>query len=247
LNFATDKPPFNDKRVRQAVSMCFDREKQLKILYDGRGKVDHVLTLAMWGSLPLDKLGKASKYFRPNVEEAKRLVKAAGYKTPLKFSMAFCAGYGTVVLSATEALAGQLNSSRVFSVTLAPQEYGAYISGTYRGKFKEDSWYGPTTPPVEPDEILWDLLHSTSPRNGVRVKDPHLDKLIEAQRRELDEKKRLEILKEIQYYLAEQMYIMPTTARPVLDILYPYVKGWNRHNVPAYNIGDRERLVWIDK
>ena len=104
-----------------------------------------------------------------------------------------------------------------------------------------------STPPADPDGILWSVYHSTAPRNAARVKDPHVDKLLEAQRQEIDETKRLQILKELQLYLADQMYYMPTVLTPAFDMWFPYVKGYNRHIVPWYNWGHRFSLVWLDK
>jgi peptide/nickel transport system substrate-binding protein len=247
MTFAVDKPPFNDKRVRQAASMSIDRKKMLDILFDGRGKVDQVIPIWQWGSLPNDQLGKSSKYFQPNIEEAKRLIKAAGYKTPLKIKFAYTPAYGTLWVSLVEALIGQLNSSRVFKLDVVSKEYGAYVTSNYRGKYKEDCFYGYTTPAGDPDEVMWDMYHSTSARNSSRVKDPHLDKLLEAQRRELNLEKRRAILKELQIYLGEQMYQMQTISQPGYDIWQPYLRGHQRHMVPAYNIGGRNMLTWLDK
>jgi len=248
VTFATDKPPFNDKRLRQALSMCYDRKKALDMLFDGRGKVDGVIPIWQWGSISVDKLGKASKNFRPNIEEAKRLVKAAGYKTPLKVKFAFTPAYGTIWVSLVEALIGQLNTSKVFKLDVVSKEYGAYITSNYRGKYKEDLFYGYTTPAGDPDEVMWDMYHSTSARNACRVKDPHLDKLLEAQRREMNKEKRLAILKELQYYLGDQLYNMPTISQPGYDVWQPYIRGSApRHVVPAYNIGGRLMLLWFNK
>jgi ABC-type transport system substrate-binding protein len=247
MTFAVDKPPFNDKRVRQAASMSIDRKQMLDILFDGRGKVDQVIPIWQWGSLPLDQLGKSSKYFRKDLEEAKRLVKAAGYKTPLKIKMAFTPAYGTLWVSLVETLVGLLNNSGVFNVEVVSKEYGAYITSNYRGKYKEDCFYGYTTPAGDPDEVMWDMYHSTSARNSSRVKDPHLDELLEAQRRELNLDKRRAILKELQIYLGEQMYQMQTISQPGYDIWQPYLRGHQRHIVPAYNIGGRGMIAWLDK
>jgi len=91
------------------------------------------------------------------------------------------------------------------------------------------------------------MFHSTSARNSARVKDPQVDKLLEAQRRELDETKRMATLKELQLYLAEQMYYMPTVLQPNYDMWFPHVRGYRRHIVPWYNMGDRYSLVWLDR
>jgi len=247
LTFNTSKPPFNDKRVRQAASMCIDRNLQNQITYDGRAAMDQVIPRAMWGSLPLDQLGEASKYFLPNKEEAKKLVEAAGHKTPLEVRLAYTPAYGEAWNSTAEALFGQLNSSGVFKLKVISKEYGAYVSTNYVGNYDEECFYALTTPPSDADEVLYDMYHSTSGRNSCKVKDPHLDKLLETQRRELDEGKRLAMLKDIQYYLADQMYICPMIAGPVYDTWYPYVKNYARRVVPAYNVGDNFLVVWLDK
>jgi peptide/nickel transport system substrate-binding protein len=247
VTFATDKPPFNDKRVRQAVSMSFDRKKQLEILTGGRGWIDSVLAIAQKGSIPHDELGEASKLFQYNPDEAKRLLKDAGLTPPVKVKVVYSPVYGAAFVNHVEAFAGQMKSAKTFDVELVPQEYGAYISSTYLGKYDQDAVYALTTPPVDPDDILWTMFHSTAARNSARVNDPHVDKLLEAQRRELDEGKRMEMLKELQLYLAEQMYYMPTVYTPSYDMWFPYVRGYNRHIVPWYNWGDRFRLTWLDK
>lgn len=247
VTFATDKAPFSDKRVRQAVSLSYDRKKQLEILTGGRGWVDSVLTVAQKGSIPTDKLGDASRLFQYNPAEAKKLLKEAGLTPPVKIKVVYCGIYGNYFVNQVEGFASQMKSAGTFDVELVPQEYGAYMASTYLGKYDQDAIFALTTPPADPDDILWTMFHSTSGRNSARVKDPQADKLLEAQRRELDETKRMATLKELQLYLAEQMYYMPTVLQPNYDMWFPHVKGYRRHIVPWYNMGDRYSLVWLDK
>lgn len=249
VTLPSDKPPFNNKLVRQAMSMSFDRQKLLDVLYGGRGGIDGTLSAALQPiAIMPDKFPpELAKLFRYNPTEAKRLLQAAGLTPPVKMKVIYSPVYGTVFVSSVEAWAAQLKSAGTFDVELQPQEYGAYISSTYLGKYDVDGFNGPSTPPVDPDDILWTLFHSTSARNSARIKDPKVDQLLVAQRREMDEIKRADILKELQVYLAEQMYYVPTVRGPGYDMWFPYVKGYNRHNVPWYNWGDRFRLIWLDK
>src|SRR5262249_12567599 len=70
LAFNTMKKPFDDKRVRQALSMAIDREAILKNVFQGNGQLaDTPLPASLWGH---DKSVKAYEY---NPEKAKELLK----------------------------------------------------------------------------------------------------------------------------------------------------------------------------
>ncbi|MGH2602055.1 MAG: ABC transporter substrate-binding protein, partial [Dehalococcoidia bacterium] len=89
LYMRTDKPPFNDKRVRQALSMAIDRTALSKGVTQGEGEPDQALSIAgkYWGFRKPSELGEAAKYFEQNVAEAKKLLNAAGVSLPIKFEV----------------------------------------------------------------------------------------------------------------------------------------------------------------
>jgi dipeptide transport system substrate-binding protein len=73
LAFNTMKKPFDDKRVRQALSMAIDRKAILKDVFQGNGQLaDTPLPTSLWGH---DKDVKAYPY---DPEKAKALLKEAG-------------------------------------------------------------------------------------------------------------------------------------------------------------------------
>lgn len=73
LAFNTTKKPFDDKRVRQALSMAIDREAILKNVFHGNGQLaSSPLPASLWGH---DKSVMAYEY---NPEKAKALLKEAG-------------------------------------------------------------------------------------------------------------------------------------------------------------------------
>jgi peptide/nickel transport system substrate-binding protein len=75
----TDKAPFNDVRVRRAISHAVDRQAIIEsVLVRGEPTPAVSRGLAEW-SLPIDQLGSGAKYYRHDPKEAKRLLAEAGY------------------------------------------------------------------------------------------------------------------------------------------------------------------------
>jgi glutathione transport system substrate-binding protein len=75
IEFRVDQPPFNDVKLRQAVSYGIDREAIIKTAASGRGKPAYggVIPSWMWG------YGKdLEETYKYNPEKAKQLVKEAG-------------------------------------------------------------------------------------------------------------------------------------------------------------------------
>ena len=95
IDMRTDKPPFNDVRVRQAVSLALDRKGMVDATLEGVGAVNGPLPAALseW-ALPIAELGESARYYRHDPAEARRLLAAAGYPNGLPASVCF-ATYGS--------------------------------------------------------------------------------------------------------------------------------------------------------
>jgi ABC-type transport system substrate-binding protein len=89
LYMRTDKPPFNDKRVRQALSMSMDRKALSQATTQGEGEPDQALSWSgkAWGFRKPSELGAAAKYWNYDPKTAKQLLQAAGVSLPMKFDV----------------------------------------------------------------------------------------------------------------------------------------------------------------
>src|SRR5262245_2186619 len=78
ITMRTDQPPFNDVRVRCAISHALDRQGLIEAVA-GRGEPTPAIGrgLTAW-SLPVDQLGAGAKYYEYNPKEARRLLAEAG-------------------------------------------------------------------------------------------------------------------------------------------------------------------------
>src|SRR5207244_3053498 len=130
----TDKPPFNDVRVRRAISLAIDRQAIVDAVYmKGQPSPAIAPGLSEW-SPRIDELGAGARYYRQDAKEARRLLAEAGFPNGLKTQLSVTGGYGADALDAFQLVQRHLKEAGI-DATLNIQEYGAYMSTTFQGKY----------------------------------------------------------------------------------------------------------------
>jgi peptide/nickel transport system substrate-binding protein len=243
----TDQPPFNDLRVRRAVALAIDRKSWNEALLYGEGCVDTgpvPCALKDW-KLDVSKLepAKAKYLVGHDPAEAKRLLAEAGYPNGLTIPMYHWPGYIPPWRSYYELAADNLGKIGI-TVELKPEEYGKYISTTALGKYDKAAM-GPSTPFTEVDDFLYGRFYPELSTNQSHVADAELSKMLVAQRREMDPKKRKQIVDDIQRYLADKAYYVYVPQWPQYIAHPPYVKGFRHHD--GYGLGLRLLYTWLDR
>jgi peptide/nickel transport system substrate-binding protein len=204
----TDQPPFNDVRVRRALSLALNRPAWLEALHFGEGCIDNgpvPCALEPWRLEAKDLDPAQAKYLIGfDREEAKRLLAEAGYPQGFTTPMHHYPGYLPPWPSSYELAVDELSKVGI-KVELRPQEYGDYISTTYLGKFDKLAM-GPITPFLEVDDWLYGVFYPGQPNNRSHVDDPVLNDMLIGQRRELDPEKRKRLVHDIQRYVVDKAY-----------------------------------------
>jgi peptide/nickel transport system substrate-binding protein len=247
IYFRTDQPPFNDLRVRRAVSLAIDRKAWNDALLFGEGcLVSGPLPCAMkeWRLDParLDA-ARARTLGGYDPAEARQLLAQAGHGRGLTVPMFHWPGYIPPWRSYYELAADNLAKVGI-TAELKPEEYGKYISTTYLGKFEKMA-IGPVTPFTEVDDFLYGHHFPEQPGNRSSVADAELNKLLVAQRRELDPRRRKEIVEQIQLHLADRAYYVYLPSWPQYVSHPPHVKGFKHHD--GYGLGMRLLFTWLDR
>ena len=135
ITMRTDQPPFNDVRVRRAISHAIDRQALIEAVWV-RGAPTAAVSrgLVEW-SLPIDQLGAGAKYYQYDPKEARRLLAEAGFPKGFKTQLTVTSGFGRDLVDDAQLVQRYLKDVGI-EAELKIQEYGAYMATTVQGKFE---------------------------------------------------------------------------------------------------------------
>ena len=230
LYWRVDAPPFNDIRVRQAVSLALDRDEMISVLWEGTGFLNNALPAGQrsWYLDPRSaEMGPNAKYYKRDVDAAKKLLADAGFAGGLKVPfISSLNAYGNVFNSSIELVIKQLKDAGI-QADLRPQDYAAYIGSTFLDKFDAGTMvWGLETPFQEPHEYLFNMYHPKGVRNHAGVNDPKLTEMVEKQAVTLDKPARKAMISDIQRYTGEQQYYVFGVAGNTTIATQPWVKNF---------------------
>lgn len=226
-----DAPPFNDVRVRQAVSLAIDRDELLAVLNEGKGYINNAIPagLTSWWLDPRGPdMGPNAKYFKRDVDAAKKLLADANFDTSKKIPLiSSLNAYGDTFNQSIETVIKQLKDAGI-QVDFRPQDYAAYIASTFLGKFDGGTMvWGLETPYPEPNDYLYNMYHPKGARNHAGVNDATLTGMVEKQSQTLDKGQRKSQINDIQKYLGEKQYYVIGPVGPTIIAYQPWVKNFN--------------------
>ena len=239
-----DKPPFNDVRVRRAMSLAINRQAIIDATYEGNGAFNPPVPAALkeW-SVPIDQIGEGARYYKPDLAAARKLMAEAGHPNGFQTTMDFTT-YGSPVLVDQMQLVLKDLKSIGIEVKLNTKEYGAYIATTFYGKYDAMA-FGPQTPFLEPDNFLYGQYYPGEIKNHGHINDPVVADMLIRQRRTPDPAKRREQIFEIQRYLAKQQYYVQIGSQIYNAVWNQALKNYGPNL--GYDYGGRLMAAWLDR
>lgn len=197
IGFNCQKAPFNDVRVRQAISMAINKNDIVDGVYRGTA-IPAVGPIAP-GVFGFDPAVKSMPFDK---EKAKQLLAEAGFEKG--FSTTIWTNDNPARIQIAEYVQSKLRELNI-TVTIEVMEWGAYLDST--GEGKHDMFIlGWSTPTLDGDYAMYALFHSSNQgKAGNRsfFADEKVDELLDKGRQEADPAKRLAFYKEAQERLVE--------------------------------------------
>jgi peptide/nickel transport system substrate-binding protein len=202
IGFNFQQEPFNDIRVRKAISHAVEMDSIIKGVYNNVGKkANSLLGSKVFGYHP------DMSAYEYNLNEAKKLLAEAGY--PDGFETTLKTMDSKERINMAEVLQSQLKGIGI-KVNIEVLEYGTFIEAVNSGNSEMFilSWRNATG---DADYNQYNLFHTNSmgaAGNTFFYSNKEVDQLIDAGRKEKDSNKRIELYAQAQELeMADAVYI----------------------------------------
>lgn len=226
--------PFQDIRLRQAVSLAIDRDALGKAIYNGQAVQTVWIPAYMgeWALLVKDLDANTGRYYKYDPAEAKKLLAAAGASDlQLKFAYIVNGPFSSpLYIKQAEAINSMLNAIGI-RTAIVQQDYNKdFIGGGHgsrQGYFDKDMILFPGVAAfTEADEFLFGYFHSKSTSNNEHLKDSNLDTMIDKERTIVDQNERLKAVQDINKYIAGKLYVVSTVGTYRYALVQPRVQSY---------------------
>jgi peptide/nickel transport system substrate-binding protein/oligopeptide transport system substrate-binding protein len=239
--FNTRLRPLDDRRVRRALLYAVNREAIIDEVFLGRFTPAH-------GILPPGTQG-----FNPRLrgyphdpQRARALLAEAGY--PNGRGLPPIAIWSSVkhegIIREYEQIKRYLDAVGVQTEIHYLTDWPSYSRALDEGKLPMFvyAWYADVP---DPDNFLFKLFHSTSPRNLFRYANPVVDELLAAARSAREIQRRIELYQAAEQAVLDDAPVMPMMHHTYERLFQPYVRS-----VEVSGLGDPYipfRKIWLER
>jgi oligopeptide transport system substrate-binding protein len=235
LRFNVTKPPFDNKKVRQALARAINRDLICRSLLHGSRQPAHFLT-------PPDTAGYTSQTKIPtDFDAARKLLAEAGFpggKGLPALDIQF--NSDAINQKVLEAIQEMWRRELGINVTLTNKEYRVYLDNqrTLAYQISRSRWVGDYN---DPNTYL-DMFVTGGGNNQTGWSNAEYDRLIGEAGRTMEQTKRYELLQRAEAILLDEAPVATVFFGTRVYLIHPSVKGW----VPSLLGIHRYQKIWLE-
>lgn len=238
LSMNVEKAPFNNKKVRQAVALCIDKEKIIKLNYQGYASAAiHPMPPSMLGYDKSIVIGER------DLDKAKTLIAESGVKLPIKtelWHMPIARPYMPEPKKIATLIRENLKEIGI-EAELVTKKWEFYLKETKEGKHPM-CLLGWTADVVDPDNFLYVLLgkDNINGTNVSRYANPKINTAFHKAQKMVFEKRRDRLYRKVLAVLADEVPMVPLVHSDQLMAYRSNVKGFHLHQTGTKTFKDVE-------
>ncbi len=231
--------PFNNMKLRQAVSACLDRQMMVDKILFGYGEISAIVPPAAT-PFALSKEEVANlPFYKQDYDLAKKLLKEAGYPDGFEFTLKTSPRNEEYVAMA-QIIQEQLSKAGI-KAKIELLEWTAFQTivkrrGDWQAQYRDGGWRD------DPASYFYEFMYGKD--NEIGQNDPEINQLMQLCYTTDNLEKRKQYFKDLQYKAAEKAIAMFPFAKPIwYEVVNKKVKGY-------YFLPDSGRIylrqTWIE-
>jgi len=235
IRFNTTRPPFDNKKLRQALARAIDREAICRILLHGSRSPAHFYT-------PPNTAGYTAEARVPtDFDEARRLLAEAGYPggkglAPFELQM----NTDSINKAVFEAIQEMWRRELGVRVRLTSSDFRVYLDNQINLAYQvtRSRWVGDYNDPT----TYLDMYVTNGANNQTGWSNAEYDRLIAEASRTQDQAARFALLQKAEAILLDEAPVAPVFFGSRTYLIHPSVKGW----VPSLLGIHRYQKIWLE-
>jgi peptide/nickel transport system substrate-binding protein len=219
----TRREPFNDPRVRLAMSYAIDRDEIVDIIFLGEAAPSGPIPPSMgaW-ALPVEELPG----YQHNLERARELLAEAGYPDGFSSTLVATTRF-PIDIEIAQVVAEQLAQVGI-QMEIRTVEWGDMLD-MWIERHDYDTLFISSNTGRDPDANFYRRFHSESARNAVGYVNPEVDELMERGRTTIPYEERFEIYAELQRIITQD-------SPKIFLIEFPYYEAYRTGVVQNWTV-----------
>jgi oligopeptide transport system substrate-binding protein len=223
IGFNVQKPPFDDRKVRQAFNYAIDKDKYVEVVWKKMQiKAEGILPPGMPG------YNEDLQGYSYDPEKARQLIAESKYgdASNLPEITLNVSGGGGAAARQVSAIVEMYKQNLGVDIAIQQTDWATYLWDVRAHRYQ---MFGLTAGWIadypDPQDFLDILFHSESRNNDMEYSNPEVDRLLEEARGEQDFEKRMELYQQAEEMILEDAPIVPLTHDADYWLTKPYVKG----------------------